>query len=86
MSKGERNGKKWGEKALAFSEVGHFHFISSFHFIAVIINKVHLQATRHANTHPRKQRICQVMTKIGLSCAEFEFEQFTKIEDHLSKD
>lgn len=44
LSKGERNGKEWGEKALAFSEVGHFHFILSVHFIAFIVNKIHLQA------------------------------------------
>ena len=60
LSKGERNGKEWGEKELAFSEVGHFHFILSVHFIAVIVNKIHLQAIQHANTHPENREFVRL--------------------------
>lgn len=81
LCRGWRNGKEWGERALA-SEVGHFHFIL---LLLLLIKSIFKQSGMLVLALENRE-LCQVTTKIGLSCAEFEFEQFTKIEGHLSKD
>lgn len=67
---------------LAFTEVGHFHFIL---LLLLLIKFIFKQAGMLVLALENREQ-CQVMTKIGLCCAEIEFEQFIKIEGHLSKD
>lgn len=63
-------------------------FILFYHFMSLLlllIKSTCKQSSMLVLILENRER-CQVMTKIGLSCAKFEFEQFTKIEGHLSKD